>query len=153
MPSEPVRDLERESCLATPEAILQVAVRVVEQERGLELQVNAPEFTLATTLPVVNVIEAAMVLKRESCLAKPEAILQVAVRVVEQERGLELQVNAPELTLATMLPIVNAIEAAKVLKIEDFSAKLEAKASEPLRDLKREVCLTKPEAILHDTLK
>src|SRR6266852_516200 len=85
MPSEPVRDLERESCLATPEAILQVAVRVVEQERGLELQVNAPEFTLATTLPVVNVIEAAMALKIEACLAKPEATDNEPARNLESE--------------------------------------------------------------------
>src|SRR6266571_5252840 len=100
MPSEPVRDLERESCLATPEATVQVAVRVAEQERGLELQVNAPEFTLATTLPVVNVNEAAMALNIEACLAKPEAT-----------------------------------------------------DNEPVRDLNREDLSTRPEPILHETLK
>jgi len=72
-------------------------------------------------------------LERESCLATPEATVQVAVRVAEQERGLELQVNAPEFTLATMLPTVYAIEAAKALKIEDFSTKLEAKPIEALK--------------------
>ena len=54
----------------------------------------------------------------------------VTVRVVEQEWGLELQVNCPEFTLATMLPIVKAIEAANVLKSENFSARLEAKPTE-----------------------
>ena len=65
------------------------------------------------------------------------AVFQVAVRVVEQERGLELQVNSPESTLTTMLPIVNVIEAARVLKIEDFSARLEAKVSEAPTPLTR----------------
>ena len=70
-------------------------------------------------------------------------MVQARVRVVEHERGLELQVNCPEFTLATMLPIVNASDAAKVLKIEDFSRRLEARVSEPVRDLKRAVCSTK----------
>ncbi|HEX9196498.1 MAG TPA: hypothetical protein VF906_01765 [Candidatus Bathyarchaeia archaeon] len=68
--------------------------------------------------------------------ATPEPRFQVAVRGVEQERGLELQVNCPEFTLATMLPIVNVIEAASALKIEVFSTKLETELSEPLSDLK-----------------
>ena len=38
--------------------------------------------------------------------------------------------------MATMLPIVNVIEAAMALKIEVFSTKLEAEPSEPLSDLK-----------------
>jgi len=45
-----------------------------------------------------------------------------------------------------MLPIVNVIEAARVLKIEDFSARLEATDNEPVNDLNRETCSTKPEA-------
>jgi len=45
--------------------MVQVAVRVVEQERGLELQIICPEFTLATMLPIVTVIEAAADLKTE----------------------------------------------------------------------------------------
>ncbi len=69
--------------------------------------------------------------------AKAEVVVRVAVLVVEQERGLELQVNCPEFTLATMLPIVIVIEAAMVLKIEVFSTKLEAEFSEPLSDLKK----------------
>ena len=70
------------------------------------------------------------------------AVFQVAVRVVEQERGPELQVNSPEFTLATMLPIVNVIEAARVLKIEDLSTILEETANESVKDLKREKCST-----------
>jgi hypothetical protein len=66
--------------------------------------------------------------------------------VVEQERGLELQVNIPESTLATILPIVIVIVAASVLKIELFSARLEARLSELLRDLRKDVFSTKLEA-------
>src|SRR6266581_4654624 len=43
--SEPLRDLNSELRPVTPEPRFQVAVRGVEQERGLELQVNCPEFT------------------------------------------------------------------------------------------------------------
>jgi len=76
-------------------------------------------------------------LNSELFSAKAEVVVRVAVLVVEQERGLELQVNCPEFTLATMLPIVIVIEAAMVLKIEVFSTKLEAEFSEPLSDLKK----------------
>ena len=80
-------------------------------------------------------------------------MVQVAVRVVEQERGLELQVNFPEFTLATMLPIVIVIEAAMTLKIEVFSTKLEAELSEPLSDLNIAVILAKVEAEVNDPVK
>jgi len=80
-------------------------------------------------------------------------MVQVAVRVVEQERGLELQVNFPEFTLATMLPIVSVIEAAMVLKIEVFSTKLETELSEPLSDLNIAVILAKFEAEVNDPVK
>jgi hypothetical protein len=73
--------------------------------------------------------------------------------VVEQERGLELQVNFPEFTLATILPIVSVIEAAKTLKIEVFSAKLETELSEPLSDLSIEVILARAEAEVSDPLR
>jgi len=85
--------------------------------------------------------------------ATPEPRFQVAVRWVEQERGLELQVNCPEFTLATMLPIVNVIEAASPLKIEVFSTKLETELSEPLSDLNIEVILAKAEAEVSDPLR
>jgi hypothetical protein len=68
--------------------------------------------------------------------------------MVEQERGLELQVNSPESTLATMLPIVIAIEAASDLKIEFFSTRPEVEASEPLSNLKIEVFSANDEAIV-----
>jgi hypothetical protein len=73
--------------------------------------------------------------------------------VVEQERGLELQVKAPESTLATMLPSVNVIEAAMALKIEILSAKLEAELSEPLSDLSIEVILAKAETEVSEPLR
>jgi hypothetical protein len=91
-------------------------------------------------------------LSSELFSAKAEVVVRVAVRVVEQERGLELQVNCPEFTLATMLPIVTAIEAAMTLKIEDLSTKLEAELSEPLSDLRIEVILAKAEAEVSDPL-
>ena len=78
-----------------------------------------------------------MDLRKEVCLETLVAVFQDAVRVVEQERGLELQVNFPEFTLATMLPIVSAIEVARLLKMEDFSARLEAEVSEALTPLAR----------------
>jgi hypothetical protein len=51
-----------------------------------------------------------------------------------------------------MLPIVNVIEAAMALKIEVFSAKLEAELSEPLSDLNIEVILARVEAEVSDPL-
>ena len=64
-------------------------------------------------------------------------MVKVAVSVVEQERGLELQITFPESTLATMLPIVIAIDPANVLKIEFFVARVEGSVSESVRDLKK----------------
>src|SRR5207244_2395996 len=63
--SEPDRDLSREVCSTRPEVIVKVEVRLAEHERGLELQISFPESTLATMLPITNVIEAASVLMRE----------------------------------------------------------------------------------------
>jgi len=66
--------------------------------------------------------------------------------VVEQERGLELQINSPESTFATMLPIVMVIAAANVLNMEFLSAKLEAAVRELLSNLNIEVFSTRIEA-------
>jgi hypothetical protein len=92
-------------------------------------------------------------LRSELLSAKAEVVVRVAVRVVEQERGLELQVNCPEFTLATMLPIVTAIEAAMTLKIEDLSTKLETELNEPVSNLNIEVILAKAEAEVTDPLR
>jgi|SRR5215467_3365315 len=97
--------------------------------------------------------EPAKDLNSELCSERPDAKVQVTVRVVEQERGLELQINAPESTLATTLAPVNANEAARALKIEDFSAKLDAIVHELLKDLKREVCSTNPEATVREAVR
>jgi hypothetical protein len=107
--SEPARDREPDSDLKSELFSARAETKVTEPDRDL---------------------------KREIFSARPEATVQVAVRVVEQERGLELQVNCPEFTLATMLPIVNVIEAAMALKIELFSTKLETELNEPVNDLK-----------------
>ncbi len=77
---------------------------------------------------------------------RAESVIQVAVRVVEQERGLELQINFPESTFATMLPIVMIIAAANVLNMEFLSAKLEAAVRELLSNLNIEVFSTRIEA-------
>ena len=49
--------------------------------------------------------------------------------------------------------MVNVIESARVLKTEFFSVRLEARPSEPLIDLKSEVCLAKDVAIPSEPLK
>ena len=72
-------------------------------------------------------------LNREVLSAKLEVVVMDAVRLVEQERGLELQTSFPESTLATMLPIVNAIESERALMIEVTWERLESRVKEPLR--------------------
>jgi hypothetical protein len=74
-------------------------------------------------------------LKNEDFSAPLRDRLRDPDRLAEHERGLELQINFPESTLATMLPMVNVIEAASVLKKEFFSTRLEARVSEALNDL------------------
>jgi hypothetical protein len=49
--------------------------------------------------------------------------------------------------------MVSVIESARVLKTEFFSARLEARPSEPLIDLKSEVCSAKDVAIASEPLK
>lgn len=49
--------------------------------------------------------------------------------------------------------MVNVIESARVLKTEFFSARFEARPSEPLIDLKSEVCSVKDVAIASEPLK
>ncbi len=80
-------------------------------------------------------------------------MVQVAVRDVEQERGLELQVNTPEFTLATMLPIVNVIEAARVRKTDTRRDTLEANCIEAVRDLKSETVRERLESIVIEAVK
>jgi hypothetical protein len=115
---EPLRDLYKEVFSAMPETRPSELVRALAR-----LLVSEP----------VRLSEPDRDLKRELFSAKPEAMVKVAVRLVEQERGLVLQTSFPESTLATVLPIVSVIEAAKVLKIEFFSARLEARVNEPVR--------------------
>jgi hypothetical protein len=77
-------------------------------------------------------------LKKEVCLVALERIFQLAVTLVEQERGLELHTSFPESTLAAMFPVANAIESPNALNNEFFSPGFEAILSEPLRDRKKE---------------
>ena len=85
-------------------------------------------------------------MKNEDVRAGAEPVIQVAVRVVEQERGLELQINFPESTFATMLPIVMVMAAANVLNMEFLSAKLKAAVRELPSNLNIEVFSTRIEA-------
>ncbi len=80
-------------------------------------------------------------------------MVKVALREVEQERGLELQITFPESTLATMLPIVIAIDPANVLKIEFFAAKVEGSVSEPVRDLKNDLFSARLDAKENESLR
>ena len=88
----------------------------------------------------------------EFLAARPDVIVQVAVGFVEQERGLELQINFPESTLATMLPIVIVIEAMIVLEREANREKPETEVSKPLNDLSTEIFSAKLEARVSDPL-
>ncbi|HZY93846.1 MAG TPA: hypothetical protein VFE98_03175 [Candidatus Bathyarchaeia archaeon] len=119
-PNEPVKDLNREDFSAKLEAILQVAVRLVEQERGLELQVSFPEFTLAIMLPIVIEIEPASVLKIEFFSVRPEPIVKEDVRD---------------------------------LRIIFFSTRFEARVRTPLKLLCNEVCCVRLEARVIEALR
>src|SRR5207237_1135061 len=126
--NEPDKDLESETCSAR-----------------LEDRHREPDRLLARPLISEAAIdrEPDRDLSHEVCSTRPEVIVKVEVRLAEHERGLELQISFPESTLATMLPIVKVIEAASVLKKEFFSTRLETIASEPLKDLNREILLAK----------
>jgi hypothetical protein len=135
--NEPERDLERETCSTRPDDSPREPDRVLARPLVSDpARDNEPDRDLS----------------HEVCSTRPEAIVKVEVRLAEHERGLELQISFPESTLATMLPIVNVIEAASVLKREFFSMRLEARVKEPLRDLKSEVCLARAEARVRELL-
>jgi len=150
--SEPVRDRKREAFSAKPEIIVHPLLRDLKNEDfSARLEAKDSEPVKALVMPLVS--EAVREdLNSELCPATPEPRFQVAVRWVEQERGLELQVNCPEFTLATMLAIVNMIEAASVLRMELFLTMLEAKVSEPLSDLKIEDFSAKVDAKVSEPL-
>ena len=80
-------------------------------------------------------------------------MVHVAVRVVEQERGLELQVNCPEFTLATMLPMVMATEPARVREIAARRDTFESSCSEEVKDLKIETACARLESVVIDAVK
>jgi hypothetical protein len=155
-PSELARDLDREVCsprfetrprepvklLARP--LASELTRESEPEKALNHEVCSTKFEDRPRDPVRSVarplVSEATIdsepdrdLSHEVCSTRPEAIVKDEVRLAVHERGLELQISFPESTLATMLPIVNVIEAASVLKKEFFSTRLEARVREPLR--------------------
>jgi len=164
--NEPARDLDSETCSTRPEAkprepvkplarpLTAELTRESEPEKALNHEVCSTKFEDRPRDPVRSlarplVSEATIDrepdrdLSHEVCSTRPEVIVKVEVRLAEHERGLELQISFPESTLATMLPIVKVIEAASVLKKEFFSTRLETIASEPLKDLNREILSAK----------
>ena len=64
-----------------------------------------------------------------------------------------MQINDPEFTLTTVLPVAKVIDAAIDLKIEACFARPVAKDSEPARVLNRAVCSTKLEAIASEAVR
>ena len=106
-----------------------------------------------STRPETELSKRLSDLNREDFSERSEVTVKCTVRLVEQERGFELQINVPEFTLTTMFPIVIVIEAARVLKIEVFSAKLEAEVKELARDLKREDTLARLDTELSESLR
>jgi len=59
-----------------------------------------------------------------------------------------LQVNCPEFTLATMLPIVKVTEAARVRKTDAKRDMLESNCNDALKDLKIETVPAKLEPVV-----
>jgi hypothetical protein len=154
----PLRDLNSEVFFAKLEAKDSEALRDLKSEvfsAKLEVEDSEAVRDLAILLAweEARLSEPDRDLNSEDLSARPDAMVQLAVRVVEQERGLELQISFPESTLATMLPIVIVIEAARALKIEVFSTKLAAKVREPGRFFKIEVFSTKPAAKVREPLR
>jgi hypothetical protein len=125
--SEPVRDSEPKSDLARPLAS--------EATRPNEL-VN--DLLIPLISDPVGKIDPFRDLENESFSATARDSPSDPEMVVEQERGLELQIIFPESTFATMLPIVNVIEAANVLMKMFFSTRLVTRPSEPGSVLKNE---------------
>ncbi|HZD12248.1 MAG TPA: hypothetical protein VE177_01850 [Candidatus Binatus sp.] len=139
--NEPVRDLKREFLSRTFEA------ETIEPVRDLSNEMCSAKFEdglreATRPLPTPLVVEPARLrvalrdLRKEVCLARLEVRLKFAVTAAAQERGLELQTIFPESTLATTLPILVATETLRVLKKEFFSARLDARFNNPLKDLK-----------------
>jgi hypothetical protein len=82
--------------------------------------------------------EPGMDLKNEYFSAAVRDRLSDPDSLVVQERGLELQINFPESTLAIMLPNVIVIEPASPLTNESFFARFDTRPMEPVRLLKNE---------------
>ena len=176
--TEPVNDRSREFFSAKLEAIENEPVRDLKSEflsSRLEAEFTAPARDLnnetfsakvedgfneaSRPLPTPFAVEPASVraslrdLRKKDSFVKVEAMFTFVVTVVEQERGLELQISFPELTLATMLPMVDVMESLRVLKMEFFSARLDARLRKALRDLKKEDFSARFEAWPREAIK
>jgi hypothetical protein len=118
--SDPFRVLKREFRSEGPEPIVSEELNDLNREFFSASPVADPSELLKSLLTlllwdVVSEIESDRDLNKEFFSARLEAIVQVAVRVIEQERRPELHVSCPESTLATILPIVIEIESARAL--------------------------------------
>ena len=158
--NEPAKDLNKEDRSAKVEVRVKELARFLKkdplstrlEEKDTE-PVNALAKALVSEAAIETENELVSDLKYARPSANPEPMVQAAFRPVEQERGIELQITFPESTLATMLPIVIAIDPANVLKIEFFSARVEESVSEPLRDLRNELFSARLDAKDNESLK
>jgi hypothetical protein len=155
--NEPVNERKRESCLTKfvadpndPATALNNEFFSARFEDGLSEATRALPIPLA--MEPAKLIEPVRDLKADACFARPEAIFQFVVRVVEQEWGLELQVSFPESTLADVLPIAFVIESVSVLRMEFFSARLDAWVMEPAKERKKENFWARFDARVSETL-
>ena len=102
--SEPDRDSEPENVLAKP--LSSKELRPTEPVRA---------FPIPLVSDVTREREVEKDLRYEYFSTRVRDWPRAPETVVEQERGLELQIIFPESTFATMLPIVNASRAARFL--------------------------------------
>ncbi len=154
---EPANERKRESCLAKLVAEPDDPATDLNNEFfSARLDDGLSEATRA--LPIPLAIEPAAVKvslrdrKKDACFARLDTIFQLAVTVVEQDRGLVLQTSFPESTFATRLPIVIVIESVSVLKIPFFAAPLDALVKAPVSDLKNENLSARLEADASEAL-
>lgn len=108
---DPEKDWKREDFSAKDEAGFRAAARLLPIPFSMELE--------SVTVPLAD-------RNSETCRGELEVMLMSAVLLVEQDRGIVLQVIFPELTFMAMLPMVNVSAPVIVLKIVFFSARLDA---------------------------
>jgi len=120
-----LRDRKKDACFPRLDTMFQFAVIVVEQDLGPVLQTSFPEWTFATRLPIVIVIESVSVLKMPFEATPVDALVKKPVSNLKND-NLSARLEA------------DASEALALLRKAVCSARFEAEVSAPLRDLKIE---------------